>query len=159
MPDLEDLLSRLTRFRVDYVIVGGFAAVAHGVTLLTQDVNICCDFSEENLARLGTALEGLHPVHRMTPRRIALDLSAGKTKGLKNLYLDTDCGQLDCLSAIEGLGPFEEVKEQSVEIKLDAGPCRILSVEALIRAKQAMGRPKDREAILQLEAIRARSPS
>jgi len=125
MPDLENLLARLIRSNVDFVIVGGFAAVAHGVTLLTQDVDICCDFSEENLARLGMALNGLHPVHRMTPRRIALDLSVEKSKGLKNLYLDTDYGQLDCLSAIEGLGSFGEVKKQSMEIELDAGPCRI----------------------------------
>lgn len=156
MPDLDDILSRLIRGHVDFVIVGGFAAVAHGVTLLTQDMDICCDFGEANLARLESALAGLHPVHRMTPKRLPLDLSGGRGRGLKNLYLDTDIGQLDCLGAIEGVGAFEVVKQQSLEVVLDAGSCRILNLDALIRAKKAMNRAKDREAVVQLEAIRAR---
>jgi molybdopterin-guanine dinucleotide biosynthesis protein len=45
MPDFESLLSRLIDHHVDFVIVGGFAAVAHGSSLLTQDVDICCRLS------------------------------------------------------------------------------------------------------------------
>ncbi|OQA28589.1 MAG: hypothetical protein BWY57_03484 [Betaproteobacteria bacterium ADurb.Bin341] len=113
MPDLEDILSRLIRARVEFVIVGSFAAVAHGVTRLTQDIDICCDFGEENLERIEKAMRGLHPVHRMTPKRIPLDFSDGKAKGLRNLYLDTDYGQLDCLSAIEGIGAFDDKVSKS----------------------------------------------
>jgi hypothetical protein len=40
MPDLESLLERLVRNRVAFVVVGGFAAVAHGVSLLTERVSI-----------------------------------------------------------------------------------------------------------------------
>ena len=156
MPELESLIAHLIRSQVDFIVVGGFAAVAHGVTLVTQDLDVCCDFSAENIMRLQAAVSDLHPVHRMTPARLALKLNSQSCRELKNLYLDTDYGQLDCLSAITGVGGFDEVKRNSIEVRLSSGPCRILSLDALIQAKEAMGRPRDGEAVLQLKAIRER---
>jgi len=156
MPDFESLLIRLIEHHVDFVIIGGFAAVAHGSSLLTQDVDICCHFSMDNLMQLQDALADLHPVHRMTPKRLPLRLTPQTCEGLKNLYLDTDLGQLDCLGTITGVGDFEQVKAHSVEITLSAGPCWVLSLDALITAKTAMGRPRDQEAVAQLKAIKAR---
>jgi hypothetical protein len=57
------------------------------------------------------------------------------------------------LSEVLGLGGFDEVKCLSESIDLDGHECRILKIEALIRAKQAMGRPKDIETVHQLEVI------
>jgi len=151
--DLESLLTRLIAHRVDFVVVGGYAAMAHGITLQTLDVDVCLRFTTANLLRLQVALKGLHPVHRMTPQRLPLRLTRASCRGLKNLYLDTDYGQLDCLGSIEGLGGFDAVQRQSVSATLPCGPCRILNVKALILAKQAIGRPRDIEAVLQLKAI------
>jgi hypothetical protein len=153
---LESLLERLIRHRVEFVIIRGFAAIAHGASLLTRDVDICCRFTAANLMRLQAALADLHPVHRMTPARLPLELTPRKCRGLKNLYLDTDLGQLDCLGSVLGVGGYDEVAEQSVELDLPSGRCRVLNLDALIAAKQAMGRPRDREAILQLRAIKER---
>jgi hypothetical protein len=156
MANFENLLARLLEHRVDFVLVGGFAATAYGGTLLTQDVDVCLRFSSDNLMRLQEALADLHPVHRMTPRRLPLRLTPETCRDLKNLYLDTDLGQLDCLGAIQGVGDFESVKEHSIEVHLAAGLCRILGLDALIQSKEAMGRPRDRESALQLKAIRDR---
>lgn len=90
----------------------------------------------------------------MTPQRLPLALTPSSCPGLKNLYLDTDHGQLDCLGTVLGIGDFPEVKRRSVEVELPFGRCRILALDALIEAKTAMGRPRDREAVLQLSAIR-----
>jgi hypothetical protein len=57
------------------------------------------------------------------------------------------------------VGGYDEVLAQSVEVELPGGPFRILAIEALVRAKQAMGRDKDRETILQLRAIQERTRS
>ena len=76
---------------------------------------------------------------------------------LRNLYLDTDYGQLDCLSEVAGVGDYEAAEAESIEVELDSGPCRILTLDALIRAKEAMGRPRDIEAAVQLRAIREKS--
>ncbi|MDF7822544.1 hypothetical protein P4B35_00855 [Pontiellaceae bacterium B12227] len=154
MDDLTDIIERLSLADVDFVLVGGLAAVTHGSSMTTQDIDICCDFSAENLLRLQVALEGLNPVHRMTSNRIPLELTQANCGSLKNLYLDTDWGQLDCLSEVLGLGHFEHVKQQSEPLDLGGYTCRILQIDALITAKRAMARPKDIETIKQLEAIR-----
>ncbi len=41
MADLIGLLKRLAAAEVDFVLVGGLAAVTHGSSLLTQDVDVC----------------------------------------------------------------------------------------------------------------------
>lgn len=159
MPDLESLLERLVRHRVAFVVVGGFAAVAHGVSLLTEDVDVGCRFTPGNLLKLQAALSDLHPVHRMTPARLPLALTPSACAGLKNLYLETDFGQLDCLGEVKGIGLYSKVYQRSVLVELPFGPCRVLNLEALIQAKQAMDRPRDRAAIVQLCAIKDRSGS
>ena len=109
MADLTDIIDRLIQAEVDFVLIGGLAAVSHGSSMTTQDIDICCDFSMDNLLRLQSALEDLHPIHRMTTKLLPLELSAKNCNGLKNLYLDTDIGQLDCLSEVLGIGSYHEV--------------------------------------------------
>jgi hypothetical protein len=156
MAHVEKLIGRLVQHQVDFVIVGGFAAIAHGCSIRTQDLDVCCDFSGRNLLRLQAALDGIHPVHRMHPRRPPLALTPETCEGWKNLNLDTDEGQLDCLGSIAGVGGFQEVRRESIEVQLPAGRCRVLGLDALIRAKEAAGRRRDKEAVLQLIAIRDR---
>jgi hypothetical protein len=159
MPELESILDRLIRHEVEFVIVGGFAAVAHGASLLTEDLDVCCRFELGNLLRLESALKGLHPVHRMTPARLPLELSPDLVQRLRNLYLETDLGQLDCLSEVAGIGDFAAVAKESLTVEMSAGPCRILTLDALIRSKQAMDRPRDRAAVFQLRAIKEKRGS
>lgn len=153
MAQLESLLERLARHNVRFVVVGGFAAVAHGVTLLTEDIDICCPFTVINLLRLQEAIADLHPVHRMTPNRLPLALTRATCKRFKNLYLDTDFGQLDCLSKIKGIGGYATVRRRCLKLPLAAGVCRVLRIEPLIKSKLAMGRPHDLLAVEQLRAI------
>ena len=155
MPELESLLERLIRHDVEFVIVGGFAALAHGVSLMTEDIDICCPFNEGNLRRLEQAVADLDPVHRMTPNRLPFQLTPDLIPALKNLYLRTDLGMLDCLSNVKGLGDYPAVKEASIPLELPIGTCRLLSIDALIKAKEAMGRPHDLITVQHLRAVRA----
>ena len=155
MPDLEALLRRLVARDVEFVIVGGYAAVAHGVTLVTQDVDICCRFTPGNLLALQAALEDLHPVHRQTTQLLPLELTAETCRGLNNLYLNTDLGVIDCIGEVLGVGDFETVHDHSIALDLGFGTCRVLDIGALIRAKEAMGRERDRQSVVQLRAIQA----
>jgi hypothetical protein len=152
--DFIDLLERLVGAGVDFVVVGGFAGIVHGCTYVTQDIDICCDFSPANLLSLQKAVSKLHPVHRMTPKRKKLELTEESCKQFKNLYLDTDIGQLDCVSFISGLGDYQKVWRASKLVKVRDTKLRVLSLDALIKAKKAMNRPRDKEALLQLEAIK-----
>jgi hypothetical protein len=156
MENLKALLGRLAERDVDFVLIGAFASTMYGTSLVTEDVDICCSFTAKNLLRLQSALADLHPVHRLTPKHLPLQLTPSRCHGLKNLYLKTDLGVLDCLSDVLGVGKFGAVKKQSVLIEMDFGKCRVFNLNALIKAKRAMNRPRDRQALLQLEAIRAR---
>ena len=155
MKELTDILGLLVKYDVDFVVVGGYAVAAYGSSLVTQDVDICCDFSSENLMRLQEALSDRNPVHRMTPKRLPLILTPEKCRGLKNLYLDTDVGQVDCLGSVLGIGDFSVVKQHSISVEIDDFECRLIDLDTLIEAKKAMGRPRDLAAVQELEAIRA----
>ncbi|MCK5225954.1 MAG: nucleotidyltransferase [Planctomycetes bacterium] len=152
--DFFDLIARLAKNEVDFVIVGGFAGVVHGCTYVTQDIDICCDFSVENLLKLQKAVCDLNPVHRMAANRNKLDLTSENCGSYKNLYLDTDIGQLDCLGSISGVGDYEQVKSKSILIDAEGINLRVLNIDALLESKKAMNRPRDKQAILQLKAAK-----
>ena len=95
MDNFLDLLKLLRKANVNFVIIGGFASAAHGCTNVTQDIDICCDFSTANLLRLQQALADINPVHRMAAKKLKLELTEDNCGNFNNLYLDTDLGQLD----------------------------------------------------------------
>jgi len=148
------MVQRLAANAVEFVVVGGFAAFAHGAPVVTEDLDVCCRFSPENLHRLAAALADVHPKHRLTPQKLPLELTDELASRLKNLYLDTDLCALDCISEVAGVGDFEEVLRHSLEVTTPSGKCRVLGLDALICAKEAMGRPQDRITAVQLRAIR-----
>ena len=68
MQDFERLVRNFVENSVEFVIVGGFAAVVHGSSLVTEDLDICIPFTEENANRLIKVLKPLHPRHRLVGR-------------------------------------------------------------------------------------------
>ena len=154
MSDLMGLLRRVSAAGIEFVVVGGFAGIVHGCNYVTQDIDICCVFAPDRLLALQRALADVHPVHRMTPGRKPLALTAESAAEFENLYLDTDLGRLDCLSTIEGLGDFARVKQASELFEVEGLALRVLTLDALIRSKQALNRPRDREMLRQLQALR-----
>ncbi len=152
-----DLLKRLTDHDVEFVVVGGMAGVAHGSSLVTQDIDLCAPLSQENLGRILSALAGLNPRWRMRPDRPPVPNDAARLKGFKNLYIATDLGQIDILGEISGVGEFAEVARQSISLDFGGIVCRVLGLDALITAKKALGRPRDIYAASELEAIRKRT--
>jgi len=94
-------------------------------------------------------------VRRTTPGRKPPELTPENTSDFKSFYLDTDLGHLDCLSEIQGIGPYEWFKLASQHIEVESMQLRALTMDALITAKETMNRPRDREAIRQLKAIRS----
>jgi hypothetical protein len=151
-----DLLRRLTDCKVEFVIVGGLAGVFHGSSVVTQDLDLCAPLHETNLARMLKALEGLEPRWRMRPEHPRLARDPADLAGFKNLYLLTRSGPLDVLSENSGLGTFDDVLRQSLQVEVSGISCRVLTIDALIRSKRALGRPRDLQVVTELEAIRER---
>ncbi len=153
MPNLERLLERLVRQEVEFVVIGGYAAMAHGSTYLTAILDICMPFTGTNLERIHAAFTDLHPYHRMTPQKIPFTVPADVEHGFKNVYLKTDLGQIDCLGSLPDVGDYEFAKTHRVSMKVPFGECRFLNCPTLIRAKEIVGRPKDFLVAKQLRAI------
>jgi hypothetical protein len=150
------LLTRLHEHGVEFVIIGGVCGVLHGVPLVTFDLDVCCPFTPENLRRIEAALKDLHPYHRLAAQKLPLELSDELLGRLKNLYLQTDLGKLNCLSEVTGLGDYQAVLNRSEPHNTSHGEFRMLSLDALIAAKEAAGRERDLAAVKFLRAIKER---
>ena len=123
MHSFSQLLGRLADAGLDFVIVGGFAAVSHGSAYVTQDVDICILFSEENVAKLRQALKELHPYHRMLPGQLSFLSEPQAAEPLANLYLKTDFGMIDVLSTVLGIGDFHRLRQAADKLEID-GPIK-----------------------------------
>ncbi|MBL9038395.1 MAG: hypothetical protein JNG84_07775 [Archangium sp.] len=148
-----ELLRRLAAEQVDFVLVGGMAAVAHGSTTVTEDADVCIRFDLATLERVLRAVGPLSPRERMNPNRPALGSDAGRFVGYRNLDLTTDEGVLDLLGDVIGVGDFSSVSAASIDMNLGDFTCRVLGLDALIRCKTALGRPKDRQVVSELELV------
>ena len=154
MPNLVELLKRLIDHRVEFVMIGGFAATMLGSSMVTHDLDICIPFTEENFRHVLSALHDVHPRHRENKQPLSHDMS--RLLRFKNLYLLTDWGPLDIVGIVSELGSYAELLPQSIEIELFDRRCRVLDINALITSKRGIARPKDKEVILQLRAIQER---
>ena len=156
MKTLLELLNRLHDHEVECVVIGGMAAVVHGSAMVTQDLDLCAPFTPDNLQRLLNALDGLAPRHRMSPRQPKLERDPIALTAFHNLYLITDGGQLDILDSVDGVGDYATAAERAVSIEVEGRRVRVLDIDALIAAKERLGRPKDLQAIAELKAVRSR---
>lgn len=150
------LLVRLQDSGLEFVVIGGLCVVYHGVPVATFDLDICCPFGEENVLKIESAVKDLNPVHRLTANKLPLEQTRSSFNDLKNVYLQTDLGKLDCLSQVTGLGSYEQVLKQSIMHSMSFGQFRMLNLDALITAKTAAGRQKDLDAVRLLQAVKER---
>ena len=153
MQDFSQLLQRLADVGLEFVIVGGYAAITYGSSYLTRDVDICTALTEENVAKLRQALRDWNPKHRLTHKRLSFLDFPPPGQSLNNLYLQTDMGVIDILSSILGVGDFAELKSRAEELEVDGKRHLVISLEDLIRAKEALGREKDLLMAKELRAI------
>lgn len=155
MQNFGQLLQRLSDAGLDFVIVDGYAAISHGSSYLTRDVDICALLTQENITRLREALAEWNPKHRMTPQMLSFLLYPPSGQPMNNLYLQTDRGVLDVISSVLGVGDFKRLRERAEELEVDGQLYRVISLDDLITAKEAMGREKDILTAKELRVIAA----
>jgi predicted nucleotidyltransferase len=157
--DFAGLLRALVQRGVRFIVVGGAAAVAHGSARLTQDIDVVYARGDDDVRRLVTALAPLKPYPRGAPPGLPFVWDERTVSNGLNFTLQTDLGAIDVLGEIVGGGGYDALLPHTLEVDVFGVRCRILDVEKLIAVKRAAGRPKDYEAIAELEAIRDRSRS
>jgi hypothetical protein len=154
MNDYLRLLKVLCDAQVRFVIIGGAAAAAQGATYTTYDLDICYDRGRDNIERLASALEPLHPQLRGVANHLPFRLDAATIADGMNFTLSTDLGDIDLFGEVTGIGGYEEAKTLSVNLVLYGLECAVLSLDGLIRSKRAAGRPKDLLTLPEIEALR-----
>lgn len=151
------ILQVLKRHQVKFVLIGGLAASAYGSPMVTLDLDICYDRSDDNLDRLAEALQELEARLRGAPEDLKFVPDAHALRMGDHLTFATSLGPLDCLGTPRGTQGYEELEANASRLDLDGMEILMASLEDLIRMKRRAARPKDLEAVEILMEIRDRN--
>lgn len=157
MSSFGPLLRTLTDASVEFIVVGGVAANAHGSARLTVDIDVSYRRTDGNLRRLVKALAPLKPYLRGAPAGLPFEWSEATLRAGLNFTLTTSKGPIDLLGEIVGGGTYEDLLPHSIIMHAFGRDLQVLDLGWLIRVKRAAGRPKDLEVIAELEALQDES--
>lgn len=150
----ERLLRTLTDGGVEFAVIGGVAALLHGASQMTVDLDVAAPFDEENLGRLRAALAPFSPMHATRPDLSVLDEPMERLLQFRLLLIETQLGRLDVLREVQPLGEFRALR--TIEMNVYGINAKVLARNDLIRVKRMVARPKDIAVALELEAVRER---
>ena len=132
---LSEVLEGLLKARVDFILVGGLAAVIQGAPVTTMDVDIVHNQSPENIARLFAFLKSIEAVQRRLDDKL-IEPKKRDLSGKGHVLLTTRIGPLDVLAVIEGGRSYEDLLERTVEIDFRGHTLRVLDLKTLIEIKK-----------------------
>ena len=150
MPELSYLgvLPTLVRHNVDFIIVGGIAAVLNGAPIITRDLGVVHSRTPENVSRVLSALQDLKAYYRFRPehRPTASHLSSPGRQ-----LLATRFGSVDFLGTACRDGSYEQLLPHSTEMEVGENlTVKVLNLEKLIAIKEEIGGEKDLPFLPQL---------
>lgn len=147
-------LTVLAKHGVEYVLVGGAAVVAHGSTLMTQDLDILYRVEPDNVRRLLAAFEELDAYVFNDARKLRFGFDHLNNHG--HHLTETKAGRIDALGSIGVKGDihYEHLLSDAVELDVFGVKLQCISLERLIGVKKELGRPRDKAAVLELEALK-----
>lgn len=140
---IDEILAVLSRHRVDFVVVGGIAAILQGSPLTTDDLDVLFAYRPENLERLLRALADLEARY-VDPAGRVLEPDRERLASFRLHLLRTRCGRLDLLRTVGDGATYEDLLSRTSEMRLDDLSVRVLDLEAVIETKEQADRPKDR---------------
>lgn len=150
--------ARIVRLLVDhgveFVVIGGRAESLMGSARVTLDTDLCYQRTPENLKKLATALKVLKPTLRNAPPDLPFRIDAETLAMGSNYTFSTIEGDLDFLGYVEPLGTYEDIAPRAETMQLGDIPIRVISLDDLIAIKGHLGRPKDRDSLMHLQAIK-----
>ncbi len=140
-------LSDLVAHKVEFIVVGGVAAVLQGAPVQTFDLDIVYAIERKNIDRLLTFLEESDAIFRTQPERRLRPNESHLAAG-GHLNFQTRHGPLDILGTIgQNLG-YEDLVRHSEEMEIaDRTHVRVLDLETIIAVKEQLGTDKDRAVL------------
>lgn len=158
------ILGVLRAHEVEFITIGGFAAVAQGSPIPTNDVDVVPATDRDNLTRLSAALTELDAKVRsagIEPVPFSHDADSLATAQTWNLT--TKHGDLDITFRPSGTQGYDDLRRDAFTVVLRGVPVQLASLADIVRSKEAAGRDKDRRALpilreLVARELRARRP-
>jgi predicted nucleotidyltransferase len=139
---------------VEFIVVGGQAETIFGSARVTADIDLCYRRTKDNLKRLAAALHEIKPTLRNAPKDLPFIIDE-KTLALGNNFtFDTPFGDLDLLGFLEPLGDYEVISKRALTIRVGHIDLKVIHIDDLIAIKQYLQRPKDRDSLMHLLAIK-----
>jgi hypothetical protein len=151
--DPQRILGLLTARGVDFVVIGGIAAVLHGSPRTTQDLDICFATDDANLDTLGKVLVELDARLRGVPDDLPFVPDRDTLRRVEVLTMETAAGDFDVLARPDGAPAYARLRQNADRYDLGAFAVLAASLEDLLAMKRAAGRPKDLGDIEELTAI------
>jgi hypothetical protein len=148
--NLGAILEGLLEAGVDFILVGGLAAVVQGAPVTTMDVDIVHNQSPENIAKLLSFLKSVDAFHRRPDDKI-IEPKEGDISGMGHALFTTQLGPLDILAVIEEGRAYGDLLEHTVEIEFRNHTIRVLELKMLIQLKRTSTDPKDMQRLPVLE--------
>jgi len=140
--DLNALLKGLSKARVEFILVGGIAAVVQGAPITTFDLDIVHRQTPENIQKMIKFLASVEAIQRRPDDKV-IKPDVRDLKGKGHLLLTTCFGALDILGVIEeGLG-YDELLHSTVEIKFKGHKVHVLNLETMVALKRATAIPEE----------------
>ena len=149
-PNLSELLESLCASGIDFILVGGLAAVIQGSPVTTMDVDIVHRRTPDNIERLMAFLKSIETVYRRPDDKV-IEPMASDLAGMGHLFFKTRLGPLDVLSYVEGKKTYEELIGHTVEISFKGHMIRVLDLKTLVELKRLSKDPKDQQRLAILE--------
>ena len=142
--DLPGLLGRLCDAGVEFIVVGGAAAVLQGAPITTNDLDIVHRRTPENVARLLEVMLQLDAIMRYDFAHRGLRPTAEMLSGRGQINLSTSLGPFDPLCQLDEGRGYDELLAHSETVVEEGRMLRVLDLQTLIEVKTKAGRPKDR---------------
>ena len=152
--DYRRALTVLASHEVECIVVGGISAILQGAPVVTLDLDVVHRRTPENVRRLVAARRSIGARYRHDPRGLVPE--EAHLLGPGHNLLQTGCGPLDALGAIDAGLAYDDLLPDSEVISIGPGlAVRILSLRRLVELKSAAGRPKDLAVLPTLRATLA----
>ena len=140
--DLSALLKGLNEAGVEFIVVGGLAAVIQGVPVTTFDLDIVHRRTDKNISKMMKFLKAVEAIQRRPDENI-IPLKETDLKGTGHVLLTTNHGPLDVLGAIENDQGFDELMPSAIAIDFKGSTTYVLSLQVLVDLKRESKIPED----------------
>ena len=151
--DLSQVIPPLVEANVDFILIGGMAAILHGSARVTFDVDVVYSRTPENIERLAAGLAPHKPYLREAPPGLPFTWDAKTIRSGLNFTLTTRLGDVDLFGAVAGGETYQDLLAHSFDVDAFGVRFKCIDLPTLIRIKEVVGRARVHEALAELRVL------